>query len=369
MRVVHIESGLHLYGGAQQVLYLLGGLAAEGIDNVLICPRGSAIADAAGGINGTAEVIDIPMRGDLDIALPGRLRALIESRRPDLVHVHSRRGADKFGGWNARWAGVPAVLTRRVDSAEFRALALLKYQPYAAIIAISRAIETELRDNMGLSERRIHYVASGVDTEQFAPRGNQGNLGELAGLPADALTIGIVAQLIPRKGHERLFRILPRLLENHPRLQVVCFGQGPLRDELDSLRRDLGIEERVHFAGFRADMNRLLPEIDILAHPAEREGLGVAVLEALSCEVAVVASALGGLTDVIEHDVTGLAVAADDDSGWEEALDRMLADTELRRRLGRAGRQRVEAEFSVERMTRGNLLVYREVLRNSYGRN
>jgi glycosyltransferase involved in cell wall biosynthesis len=369
MRVVHIESGLHLYGGAQQVRYLLGGLASEGIDNVLICPRGSAIADAVGGIDGAAEVIDIPMRGDLDIALPGRLRALIESRRPSLVHVHSRRGADKFGGWNARWAGVPAVLTRRVESAEFRALALLKYQPYAAIIAISRAIETELKDNMGLSERRIHYVASGVDTQQFAPSERAGRLEELLGLPADALTIGIVAQLIPRKGHARLFRLLPRLLDAYSRVRVVCFGQGPFRDELDTLLRDLGIQERVHFAGFRADMSRLLPEIDILAHPAEREGLGVAVLEALSCEVAVVASAVGGLTDVIEHDVTGLTVAADDDAGWEEALTRLLSDGALRSRLGSAGRKRVAAEFSVQQMTQGNLLVYREVMRRSNGRN
>ncbi len=368
MRVVHIESGRHLYGGAQQVRYLVAGLAGEGLDNVLICPRGSAIADAIGGMNGAAEVIEIPMRGDLDIALPGRLRSLIEARRPDLVHVHSRRGADKFGGWNARWAGVPAVLTRRVESAEFRAIALLKYQPYAAIIAISRAIERELKDNLGLSERRVHYVASGVDTARFRPAENRGRLRQLAGLPEDAITVGLVAQLIERKGHARLFALLPPLIEANPKLHVICFGQGPLEDALRAQVDELGIADNVHLAGFRGDLAQLLPELDVLAHPAEREGLGVGVLEAMSCGVAVVASEAGGLTDLIDNDETGLSVGTDDAAGWSAALARLIGDSGLRARLGAAGRQRIEANFSSARMTAGNLEVYHDVMRRSYGR-
>ena len=116
-------------------------------------------------------------------------------------------------------------------------------------------------------------------------------------------------------------------------------------------------------------MSRLLPELDIVAHPAEREGLGVAVLEALSCGIAVVASDVGGLVDVIENEVTGLAVAPDDKSAWENALSRLLADAGLRRRLGESGRIKVEAEFSAEQMTRGNLLVYRDIMKKDYGRN
>ncbi len=369
MRVVHIESGQHLYGGAQQVRYLLAGLADEGIDNVLICPRGSAIADAVGGMNGAAEVIEIPMRGDLDIALPGRLRSLIEARQPDLVHVHSRRGADKFGGWNARWAGVPAVLTRRVESAEFRTIALLKYQPYAAIIAISRAIERELKDNMGLSESRVHYVASGVDTERFRPAENRGRLRELLGIPDPAITIGVVAQLIERKGHSRLFGLLPPLIEANPNLHVICFGQGPLEDALSAQLDDSGIAANVHLAGFRGDLVQLLPDLDMLAHPAEREGLGVAVLEAMSCGVAVVASEAGGLTDLIEDGRTGLSVAADDEAGWSVALARLIDDSDFRARLGAAGRRRIEENFSSTQMTAGNLEVYHDVMRRNYGRN
>lgn len=369
MRVVHLESGRHLYGGAQQVCYLLSGLAAEGIDNVLVCPRDSAIANTVGGYRDIAEVIAIPMRGDLDVALPGRLKSLLESRRPDLVHVHSRRGADRFGGWNARWAGVPAVLTRRVESVEFKPLAYIKYQPYAAIVAISRAIEAQLRENVGLPEHRIHYVASGIATDRFQPATERGQLTELFDLPEQAFKIGIVAQLIERKGHARLFEALPELIGVHPEVRLLCFGQGSLERELRQRVEELGLSANVHFAGFRTDLEALLPDLDCLVHPADREGLGVAVLEALSCALPVVASRVGGLVDVVEHDSTGLLFDLDEPATLLRALRRIVEDEALRARLGSAGRQRVEAEFSAEQMTQGNLSVYHSVLRRNHGRN
>ena len=369
MRVVHLESGRHLYGGAQQVRDLMVGLADDGIDNVLICPRYSAIANEVGNLGQVAEVIEIPMRGDLDISLPGRLRALLASRRPNLVHVHSRRGVDSFGGWNARWAGVPAILTRRVDSAELKPLALLKYQPYAAIIAISRAIEAQLTDNVGLAQRRVYYVASGVDTDRYRPAQNRGRLSEIFGLSAGAIKIGVIGQLISRKGHGRLFSALPELIAEHPEVQVLCFGQGPLQRELEQQIRDLALADHVRLAGFRNDLALLLPELDCLVHPAEREGLGVAVLEALSCRVPVVVSAVGGLVDIVEHEMTGLLVDLDDGPALLAAARRMVREPGLRRRLGEAGRRRVKEAFSVDAMTRGNLSVYRDVMKRNYGRN
>jgi glycosyltransferase involved in cell wall biosynthesis len=104
-------------------------------------------------------------------------------------------------------------------------------------------------------------------------------------------------------------------------------------------------------------------------HPAEREGLGVAVLEALSCRVPVVASAVGGLVDIIEHESTGLLVDLGDDEGLLAALRRMVQDPGLRQRLGEAGRRRVETAFSVGSMTTGNLSIYREVMKRNHGRN
>jgi glycosyltransferase involved in cell wall biosynthesis len=270
---------------------------------------------------------------------------------------------DRFGGWNARWAGVPAILTRRVDSTELKALAHFKYKPYAAIIAISRAIEAQLKDHVGLSPERVHYVASGVDTDRYRPTETRGRLAEVFGLSADTVKIGVVAQLISRKGHEQLFSVLPELIAEHPKVDVLCFGQGPLRRELEDQIRSLALTAHVRLVGFRDDLIELLPELDCLVHPARREGLGVAVLEALSCRVPVVITAVGGLVDIVEHDVNGLLVAPDDDRALLAALRRIVQQPALRKRLGAAGRRRVEEAFSVDTMTRGNLAVYEQVMK------
>ena len=365
MRVIHLESGRHLYGGAQQVCDLMAGLAGEGIDNVLVCPPDSAIADKVRSMRRIAKVVEMRMGGELDFSLPGRLRKLLASRKPNLLHVHSRRGVDRFGGWNARWAGVPAILTRRVDSAEFKPLAHIKYQPYAAIIAISRAVEAQLTNDVGLAPHRVHYVASGVDTDRYRPAQTRGRLAEVFGLSADTVKIGVVAQLISRKGHEQLFNVLPELIAGHFGVEVLCFGQGPLRRELEQMIQAQGLTAHVRLVGFRDDLEELLPELDCLVHPARREGLGVAVLEALSCRVPVVATAVGGLVDVVEHEVNGLLVEPNDDRALLAALQRMVAEPELRQRLGEAGRRRVEEAFSVDAMTRGNLSVYGEVMKRS----
>ena len=112
MRIMHLASGRHLYGGAQQVRYLIQGLEADGIESVLVCPRNSEIAASTR----AKKVVELPMGGDLDVLLPHRLKTVIERYVPSILHVHSRRGADIAGGWSARSAGVPAVLTRRVDN-------------------------------------------------------------------------------------------------------------------------------------------------------------------------------------------------------------------------------------------------------------
>ena len=137
MRILHVEGGANLYGGAQQVLYLLEGLSRRGVDNLLACRPGCELAERAASF---AEVHTLPMGGDLDFAMIRRLRRLIQRTEPDLVHLHSRIGADVMGGVAARMAGVPVIHTRRVDNPEPRWLVAAKYRLHDRVIAISEAI-------------------------------------------------------------------------------------------------------------------------------------------------------------------------------------------------------------------------------------
>ena len=170
------------------------------------------------------------------------------------MHVHSRRGADLYGGLAAALAGVPAVLTRRVDAPEPAVFARLKYRPYRAVVALSRAIERQLID-AGVARERIVLIPSGVDTQRYrADAAARERLRAAFALNADALVAGVVAQLIERKRHSWLFALLPALLREFPQLTVVCFGRGPLEGRLRAELVERGLQSRVVLAGFRADL-------------------------------------------------------------------------------------------------------------------
>jgi glycosyltransferase involved in cell wall biosynthesis len=341
VKIAHIEAGRHAYGGPRQVQCLIDGLAARGVDNVLVCPPEQPLAGAVT----SARVVTVSMGGDHDLGLAPRLARVLAAEAPDVVHVHSRRGADSFGGLAAGLAGVPAVLTRRVDSREPRFWLRLKCRPYAAIVAISHAIAADLA-RAGLGTHRLRVIPSAVDTTRFRPDpAARARLAERFGLLANETVFGLVAQLIERKGHRLAFDAFTALAERHAALRLICFGQGPLEATLRSVVAARGLCDRIRFAGFEPEMERWLPGLDGLVHPARREGLGVAVLEAMSAGLPVVATAAGGLVDLIEDGRDGLLAPEDDAAALAAALERLLGDADLRRRLGHAARIRACRDF------------------------
>jgi glycosyltransferase involved in cell wall biosynthesis len=182
------------------------------------------------------------------------------------------------------------------------------------------------------------------------------------GLPPDALVAGVVAQLIPRKGHRYLLAALPELLRRHPKLQVLIFGQGPLEAELRAEVEAGGLSGAVRFTGFRHDLPRWLGGLDMLIHPADMEGLGVSLLQASAAAVPIVASRAGGLPEAVQDGVTGILCPPGDVAALTAAIDRLAGDPALRARFGAAGRARILAEFSIDAMVDGNLAIYRQVL-------
>jgi glycosyltransferase involved in cell wall biosynthesis len=358
MRIAHLEAGRHLYGGAAQVRYLVDGLTARGVHNLLLCPTDSELAGAAG----STSVRGLPMLGDLDVGLPVRLVRALARFRPDLVHVHSRRGADVYGGIAATLSGIPAVLTRRVDSSEPAWLARFKYKPYAAVVALSRAIEKQLAA-AGVDAARVARIPSAVDTARFRPdAAARARLLAAFQLPDDALVVGVVAQLIERKGHGALLALLPQLVSEQPTLRVLLFGRGPLEPNLRARIAALGLGDHVVLAGFRTDLPELLPGLDVLAHPATREGLGLALLEAASSGVPVVAYAAGGVPDAVVDGVTGLLVPVGDTAALRTALARLLAGRVERARLGAAARAHMERHFGIGGLVDAHLSLYDRVL-------
>lgn len=358
MKVLHVEAGKHYYGGARQVAYIIEGLAARGVTNLLACPVGAEIANAVGA---SARVHQIAMRGDADIGMALRLARLIRAERPDIVHLHSRRGADVWGGVAARMTGTPCVLSRRVDNPEARWQVALKYRLYQHVITISEGIRQVLLSE-GLAPQRVSCVRSAVDATPYLATVERSAFLREFGLPANAMVVGMVAQLIARKGHRYLIEAVDALRADYPDLRVLLFGKGALQTELDAAIAQRGLTGIIKLAGFRADLPQWLGGLDILAHPAEMEGLGVSLLQASAAAVPIITSRAGGLPEAVADGVSGLLTAPGDVAALTAALRRLLDDAGLRQRMGEAGRARILAEFSVDAMVDGNLAIYRQLI-------
>ncbi|MDP3288911.1 MAG: glycosyltransferase [Methyloversatilis sp.] len=358
MKVLHVEAGKHFYGGARQVAYIVEGLAQRGVTNVLACPPGAGIAAACAG---HAQVVEMKMGGDADAGMALRLVALIRAARPDIVHLHSRRGADLWGGVAARFTGTRCVLSRRVDNPEARWLVALKYRLFDHVITISEGIRQVLLSE-GLAAGRVSCVRSAVDPTPYLVAVDAAAFRCEFELPPDSRVIGVVAQMIPRKGHRYVIDAVDALRSACPDVRVLFFGQGPLREALAAEVEARGLSGVIRFAGFRSDLPRWLGGLDILAHPADMEGLGVSLLQASAAAVPIVTCRAGGLPEAVADGVSGLLIDPGDVAALTATLRRLLDDAPLRRRLGAAGRARILADFSVDAMVEGNLAIYRRLL-------
>ena len=359
MKVLHLETGMHLYGGAQQVAYLLDGLRRKDMENVLVCPSGSAIATALTNVDAVRE---IPMRGDLDLGFVLRFRRLIRKERLDIVHVHSRRGADTLGGLAARSAGVRAVLSRRVDNPERNALGRLKYRLYSRVITISEGIRQVLLSE-GVPATRLVCVKSAVDRRLFQPKNRDDAwFRKEFRLPEGAPVLGMVAQFIERKGHHVLLEALPKILDTFPDSRVLLFGKGPLETEVIQAVHERGLDATVRFAGFRDDLPNILCCLDAVVHPALKEGLGVSLLQAASSAVPIVGTDTGGIPEIVRDGENGLLIPPNDPDALATAVGRLLADPVWAGILGARGRAIVNTEFSVSTMVDGNYRVYEQIL-------
>lgn len=359
MKIMHVETGRHYYGGAQQVIWLIRGLDQRGVANLLVCPPGSAIDPVArrSGIN----VRNLRCSGDLDLKFAWRLGQLARREKPDIVHCHSRRGADFLGGKALALAGVPAILSRRVDHAEPGLLARWRYKPFCKVIAISENIAATLRET-GVDPSRLAIIRSAVDVDGMVVRPDCDRFRAEFDISPGEFVIAVVAQFIPRKGHRLLLDVVPRLRADHPGIRVIFFGSGPGEAKLRELTVRLGIRDAVRFAGFRDDLDDYLACMDLLVHPALREGLGVAMLKAAAAAVPVVAFDTAGAREAVEHGKTGVLVPPNDLVRLEKAISLLIEEPEMRRELGEAGRKRMKDEFPVDTMATRHIELYESVM-------
>ncbi len=293
---------------------------------------------------------------DLDVSgRPGRrhLRAMrrhIRLVRPDVVHTHLGT-ADLVGCVAARSLGVPAVSTiheivpRRVgtERAKDAIFTLSRRICDARVIAVSESARRAYLEQSWHMGERVVRIYNGIDVDP-AP-GSGGAVRRELGVPPDAPLVGMVSALRPEKGHDVAVAAIARLRERFPRLRLVIAGQGPHAAELERMAAPLG--DSVMLVGRRTDVTHVFDALDVCLHPSRMDAFPTTLIEALATSVPVLATAVGGIPEIIDDGRTGVLVPAPPTvEALAEALGGLLADPARRRALAEAGRRDYEEHFT-----------------------
>jgi L-malate glycosyltransferase len=358
--VLHVDTAASWRGGQNQVLLTASGMAARGVRTLVACRAGGALetrARAAG-----LDVRPLPFRGDLWPPGLWALARLVRRERPSALVLHDPH-AVSAGLLAARCAsGTRCVAVRRVDFPLRSAFSRGKYAACARVIVVSRAIG-EIVARAGIPDARLRLVYEGVPDRTPQPGGREA-LAEL-GVPLAAPVVGNVAALTAHKDHATLVDAMALLRERVPAARLVIAGEGELRAALERRVREQGLGERVVFAGFRRDLDRLPPAFSVFCLSSQLEGLGTSLLDAMAFSLPVVATAAGGMPEAVQDGVTGRIVPVRDPRALADALASVLEDETHRRELGAAGRRRFLERFTTDRMVDDTLRVLQELAANA----
>ncbi|HEX6656366.1 MAG TPA: glycosyltransferase family 4 protein, partial [Candidatus Limnocylindria bacterium] len=284
----------------------------------------------------------------------------------DLVHAHMFR-AEVVGTRAALAAGTPVIMatvhSSRVRSPEDVAALAALTPAMDRLIVPSASILAKVRAE-GRGGAAFSVVPNGVDLSRFAVPAPRCALRRETGVPGSAVLAGVVARLEPEKGHEHLVAAWPDVVAAAPDTWLAIVGEGSASAALRAQAAALPApaRDRIIFTGRREDVAALTADLDIAVLPSLREAQGISILEAMARRVPVVASAVGGIPEVVADGVSGLLVAPADPPALAAAIARLASSPALRRRMGDAGYRIVADRFSMEAHVRQIEAIYEEEL-------
>ncbi|MBI1728008.1 MAG: glycosyltransferase [Candidatus Rokubacteria bacterium] len=306
------------------------------------------------------EAVGVRMRGAWDLGAVCALQRLIRREQVSIVHTHS--SVDGWvGGLAARAAGVPVVRTRHV-SIPIRHRWNPVYRRLADRVITSGEAIRSLVIEAGVDPGRVTAIPAGVDLSEFTGGANDGQaMRESLGVARPV--IGSVAMFRGSKGHAHLLDAFATVHARHPAARLLLVGDGIRRPWVEGLAKDRGLGEAVVFTGFRADVPKLLRAMDCFVLASTRtEGVPQSLLQAFAAGVPVVASAIGGIPEVVKDGETGILVPPGDAAALAHAIESVLSDGSSASDRARRARRLVEERFSHGAAVSRLLALYDEVI-------
>ncbi len=373
IRVLQLVNGEY-WSGAERVQALLGAYATPGaVDVRFLCLKDGLFSERARQLGLSVETDR--MRRRVDLLAARRIAERVRHQNISLIHTHTVR-ANLIGRIAGMMAGVPVVShihspTLRETESRVKNVANALVDRVTSrwsdvFITVSQSLGDELIRS-GVSPRRVSVVPNGIDIGSFRPGDFRPESRADLGAPfSDGLLVAMIGLFRPRKGAEILIDAFEQVARAIPHAYLVMVGSAIEDAYLEQLRercRVHDLERRVLFTGFRSDVATLMSAFDVVAMPSlYGEGTPMALLESMAMGLPVVASPVEGINEVIVDGESGVLSPAGDVDAWARSLIELLRDSGRRTEIGRAARERVEAQYSAERMAREVETVYRRVL-------
>jgi len=301
------------------------------------------------------------------IAAYGFVRRQAERGNYDIVQSHHEK-SDLINALLPRVRGLRRISNRRdlgfQKSRRVRAVMRRANARFDRIVAPSKAILDALVADENADDARCLAIPNGVDVERFLPASalRRSQLRGALGFAESECLIGCVASFTPVKRHTMLLEAFAQVHRKNPVCRLVLVGDGPLRAEIETQARALGIANVVHFLGARGDVENVLPALDIFVLASSTEGMSNAILEAQACALPVVTTDVGGNPEVIEHQVTGLLVPANAAEPLALALADLAGAPDRRAALGAAACRAIAREHSLVAMAAAYGRLYRDLV-------
>jgi len=368
MNILYLTNHLNVGGITSYVLTLASGIKQRG-HNVFVASSSGQLIHRF--IEEGIDYIYIPIKTKSEVSPKillslFKLRRFINEKNIDIIHSHTRV-TQVLGCLIQHYFHKPHISTchgffkKRFSRILFPCWGL-------KVIAISPSVKEHLLQDFKVKEKNIKVIYNGIDLNRFNPLTSPVLKVEIKKSLrlGDGPIIGIVARLSDVKGHIYLLQAMKIILDHLPRAQLLIVGEGKMEDELLKLTRDLRIENNIFFMPEVHDTKKVLSIMDLFVMPSLKEGLGLALMEAMASGLAVIGSDVGGIRNLIQDGENGLLVEPGDSNAISQAILEILQNPEKKKLLGKAARKFISENFSQEKMVLQTEKVYLECLSARY---
>ena len=280
-----------------------------------------------------------------------RLARLIRKNEIDIIHSHMF-SANLWGRLAALIGGRPGILTTEHTTSDWqrstketvfnRLLAPLSNR----VVVVSKTVAETVAKDQRIDSNKLVIIVNGVKLED-----KNGHKREKSkGLPGTTPRIAIIAYLVPVKRHDLLFQALQICIKRIPQISCCVIGDGPERNRLEQMVKDMNLTHKVFFLGERYDVKSLIPKLNLVVSTSDNEGLPMNLLEAMAAGIPVVATDVGGSSDLIETGKTGILVKAGDVQEMANGICNVLNNPELANEMGKQGMEKIKETYSLEKI-------------------